>query len=70
MASHTDDNCFKRMVAYFWKEKEDPERYTDWDEERCKRLMPAFHTAWSQYKVYKKLANIAADNEGDVGDDY
>ncbi len=62
------DTDFKRMVHYFWTEKGDPTRYSDWSEERCKRLMPAFHEAWRQTTIYKTLADLAAKAEGDVDD--
>jgi hypothetical protein len=43
-----DDSSFIRMVVYFWADKGDPTRYTDWDEARCKQLMPEFHRAWKK----------------------
>lgn len=59
----TTDAEFTRSVRYFWEEKGSPERYCDWDVDRCRRLMPAFYEAWSKIQVYTKLASMAAENE-------
>lgn len=50
------DRDFIKMVAYFWQEKGDPTRYCDWDEERCKQLMPEFHHTWK--KMCKHRATL------------
>lgn len=55
-----EDKQFARMVAYFWCEKEDPTRYVDWNEERCRKLMPDFYVAWHQATAYRSLAFLAA----------
>lgn len=54
------DKKFTKMVAYFWIEKGDPTRYCDWNDDRCRQLMPAFHAAWSQYRAYRTLTHLAA----------
>ena len=56
------DEEFVRMIAIFWQRKSDPTRMTDWDEERCKRLMPAFHAAWVAYKVAEETCDRLADH--------
>lgn len=55
-----DDESFISSVCHFWTEKGDPERYSGWDAERCKRLLPAFYEAWSKAKVYEELTDLAA----------
>jgi hypothetical protein len=54
------DQEFIRDVCYFWREKGDPTRLTNWDEKRCQQLMPAFFEAWSKAKAYEELTNLAA----------
>lgn len=58
------DADFTGMVAYFWREKGDPTRYTGWDARRCAALMPDFYEAWSRYCTYERLTNDAAEREG------
>jgi hypothetical protein len=62
-AMRETDEQFKNMVRYFYEEKGNPERYSGWDEERCKRLMPMFHEAWSKSNLYAGMALLALDKE-------
>lgn len=55
-----DDATFRRMVAYFWYEKEDPTRYAGWDEARCQRLMPYFHAQWKLHEGSRQSLNRVA----------
>lgn len=45
-----------RMVEYFWKYKDDPERYTGWEEilPALKEEYPQIVKAWEDYKAAKK----------------
>jgi hypothetical protein len=61
--SEPSDDQFKQMVCYFFEEKGNPTRYTSWDADRCKRLMPAFFEAWTQSCTYDKLARLAVRAE-------
>ena len=56
-----EDESFCRTVAYFWTEKGDPTRMSDWDPERCKRLMPQFFEAWSKCELYRGIADTCAE---------
>jgi len=56
-----NDDDFKEMVAYFWREKEDPTRLSGWDEGRCRALMPAFYRAWVEWKTWRVLVDMAAE---------
>lgn len=46
-----DDEDFIASVLYFQQDKGDPTRSATWDEERCRRLMPAFYKAWQDLKL-------------------
>ena len=52
------------MLKYFWQEKEDLERFTDF--EKLKPLLekekPEVLKAWNDYKAYKKILDIVMDN--------
>jgi hypothetical protein len=52
------------MSKYFWQEKEDLERFTDF--EKLKPLLekekPEVLKAWNDYKAYKKILDIVMDN--------
>ena len=39
------------MLAYFWEEKGDLERWTDFDREHLARDFPAVLKAWDDYKT-------------------
>lgn len=54
-----DDLDFVRMVVYFTEDKGDPTRFTGWDEERCKRLMPLFHDAWVSMRKSEHAVQVA-----------
>lgn len=56
------DEEFTRMVIYYWKDKADPTRLVSWDEERCKRVMPAFYKSWDDYRVSEDILNRVADS--------
>jgi hypothetical protein len=62
-----DDKTFCGMVAYFWKEKGDPTRYTGWDEVRCAELMNTFYSAWLHYQAAHKALDILADQYDPYG---
>jgi hypothetical protein len=56
----TDSDAeFKRMIAYFWLERGDPTRYTRWDAERCRKLLPDFYLAWTNAESFRRLATLA-----------
>ena len=55
------DSRFKDEVAFYWRRYRDPTRFAGWDEERCRRLMPAFQLAFSQYVAFEILADLAAE---------
>ena len=52
------------MLKYFWQEKEDLERFTDF--EKLKPLLekekPEVLKAWNNYKSSKKILDIIIDN--------
>lgn len=62
-----DDEQFCSMVAYFWKEKEDPTRYVGWDRERCERVMNTFYTAWTKFEAAKRMLYLLADTYDPYG---
>jgi len=51
-------------LQYFWQEKEDLERFTDF--EKLKPLLekekPEILKAWNDYKASKKILDIVMDN--------
>ena len=51
------DQQFLDMLRYFHEAKGDITRYTEWDEERFKRLDPAAHAAWVDLARAEKLFN-------------
>lgn len=55
------DESFRDMIAFFWKEKGDPTRYSGWDADRCQRLMPQFFEAWSKCELYRGIADTTAE---------
>ena len=62
-----EDKEWIRSVAYFWESNGDPERFVNWDEARCARLMPGFLMAWQQYKAAGDTLNrLAKSYEGDT----
>lgn len=56
------------MIAYFWKEKGDPERYVGFDRERLAKLDPPFYFAWVQYQVAKAAVDAMAENIATAND--
>jgi len=55
------DASFINTVAYFWREKGDPTRYVEWNEQRCRDLMPDFHFAWRTYEMARVALNTIAE---------
>ena len=40
-----------KMIAYFWQEKGDMERWCDFDRDYLAREFPAVLKAWDDYKI-------------------
>lgn len=59
------DNEFIENVIYFHFEKGNVTRYMDWDEERCKALMPAFYHALKAHEVAKDILDRVARSYGE-----
>ncbi|WP_369952336.1 hypothetical protein [Ralstonia syzygii] len=59
------DSKFIESVLYFYFEKGDVTRYTAWDEDRCKALMPAFYHALKAYEVTKDILARVARSYGE-----
>lgn len=47
----------KNMLDYFWREKEDLERWSDWKErmEAIRHSHPEIPKAWEDYKMAKRI---------------
>lgn len=55
-----NNQTFKIAVGYFYRNS-DVTRYTGWDPDRCRLLMPAFYHAWETMNIYKILAGLAVE---------
>jgi len=44
-----------RSISYFWDDKEDLERWTDFDREHLRREFPAVLKAWDDYKASRQV---------------
>ncbi len=53
-----------RMLQYFWEEKEDIERYCDFEDikEDLAENYPEILKCWNDYKITKKLLGIVLTN--------
>lgn len=51
-------------LRYFWQEKEDLERFTDFEKLKplLKKEKPEVLKAWNDYKTSKKILDIVMDN--------
>jgi len=50
-----NDKEFIRAVLLFADDEGGPESYSRWDEERCKRLMPAFYKSYQDLLIAKEV---------------
>lgn len=55
VTTQDNNNQYLSDLKYFWKEKGDLERYSDFDLERLKKLDPKIFKAWITYKETKEL---------------
>lgn len=49
---------FLLMVQYYWTEKGDPTRYSDWDDALVQKEFPVLWRAWSDYLAARNMLNI------------
>ncbi len=63
----TSDEWFIQSVLYWHLERGDVTRSTNWDEERCKALMPAFYHAFKAHEVTKDILDRVARSYGESG---
>tara|TARA_R110000772_G_scaffold37589_1_gene89178 strand:- start:374 stop:571 length:198 start_codon:yes stop_codon:yes gene_type:complete len=51
-------------LRYFWQEKQDLERYTDFEglKDLLEKEKPEVLKAWNDYKVSKKILDIVMEN--------
>lgn len=61
----SNDKEFIRSVLYYCRYKDDVTRLTDWDEEICKQLMPAFYKAWKDCQIADEVLNRVMLTYGD-----
>lgn len=50
------DEEWVQKVAYYAINDLDITIYPEWNEDKCKRLMPMFYYAWKNSQLYKELA--------------
>ena len=53
-----DNDVFLDNIKYFWEEKENIERYVDFDLERLRKLKPEIANQYEIYKTSKKTLDI------------
>ena len=55
------DTMFLEDCKYFWRHKEDIERYSSFDLTRLQKLDAPLAKAWTEYKTAKETLNRLAD---------
>lgn len=56
------DEEFKRNVRYFWEKNGNPS-FVGYDKERCKKLMPQFYLAYTNYVMWKMVIDTLLKDE-------